>query len=693
MTACASPKAPPPSAAHDTAPPVADRSGVVWETKPLWNTPLVMGQAAIFVDLTETLVVGINAADGFTMWGAPGEQVHPTSLAHSGDVVFFSQRSGKLTAVKSPMGEVLLSRDLGCAFSYPVVHRGVLAGMCTDLTARPLRAAGVAVDATTGQKLWEVPLPEQPAYEPGYDDDTFYFAVGATPGIVVAVDRATGAERWRQTVPGSAYTAAAFGATIVVQGFDTYGLRRGDGSIAWTYHKDERHSFWLETSVLVARGQVLRPHDTGIDCLDPATGSVVRTLPLAAPGARPPPGIFNGLWVANDTVYAHLWDRGGPGHLLRWDDATPRAVEVPKGTVAAIVGDTVLMSDVGEETQGVIRGFALRGKTDALLMTVRLPYPPRPPRKQQPESVAAQTAGKSELVAGGLPNPNGRYQTGADIYLNSRGEVHRLSLRDGKIEPVAAAAKVGSRFAVDRDAFYFTECGTGGCREHKDNQKLVRLDRKTGVKTVLADGLGLVMSLALDGASVYMGYWADDWGMDGGIAVVPKGGGALRTLWKGDTVRGLWLDGDRLYFIAGRQVGAVKKTGGSATVLARGLREGQALALDATHVYFVDRGDLYWASKDSGSLQRVSKKGGKAETLMGPVRWPVAVAVDSTRAYALFEKGELWAAPKTGGAAVMLATVQKDDPCPDTAWIGADGKGILWLRHGREGQLWRVTPR
>src|SRR5262245_49599399 len=90
---CASPKAPvPPPAVVDAGTPPDERAGLVWEIGPLSREPVVAGPTAYFVDLTETLVVGVRARTGSPSGRSPERKSLPA--ASPSTVTSFSSRSG-----------------------------------------------------------------------------------------------------------------------------------------------------------------------------------------------------------------------------------------------------------------------------------------------------------------------------------------------------------------------------------------------------------------------------------------------------------------------------------------------------------------------------------------------------------------------------------------------------------------------
>ncbi len=89
------------------------------------------------------------------------------------------------------------------------------------------------------------------------------------------------------------------------------------------------------------------------------------------------------------------------------------------------------------------------------------------------------------------------------------------------------------------------------------------------------------------------------------------------------------------------------------TTLASAQREYGAVALDATHVYWVDRGtpDVHYAD---GAIRRVPKLGGDAVTLAAVPERPQKIAVDASGVFFTADDGGVRRAPIEGGKPVIV---------------------------------------
>ena len=140
---------------------------------------------------------------------------------------------------------------------------------------------------------------------------------------------------------------------------------------------------------------------------------------------------------------------------------------------------------------------------------------------------------------------------------------------------------------------------------------------------------------ATDGSSAFIGRFtlnADDAGK---IDVVSLDKGAPSLFAKTRFISKIAIDGDFVYWLEGRNVGAIKKkarTGvGDVITLTQGfpIRGPQSLV--------VDHGSLYWtelgAAPGQGAVGKVSKAGGDAQLIARHQIVPQAIAVDDTFAY------------------------------------------------------------
>jgi hypothetical protein len=127
--------------------------------------------------------------------------------------------------------------------------------------------------------------------------------------------------------------------------------------------------------------------------------------------------------------------------------------------------------------------------------------------------------------------------------------------------------------------------------------------------------------------------------------------GSLRELWTAaelEDVGALALDGAQIYFLTGTTLRRIARTGGVAETLATGESGANALALDATHVYWAASGVLPdWP----GHVSRISRNGpATPERLLDATR-ATGIVLDSTTLYTMTSDGggNVLALPLAGG--------------------------------------------
>jgi len=673
-----------------------------------WRTPTLAWQAqgvdpmgfvagagaAVFSSDDGKGLLAVDLHTGRKRWELEVPDLLPISLVIAGDVAVFSLRTGEVSAVALADGSRRWSVKLGCTFQWPGAGEGLVAGSCDDLSVRPVRHGVAAVDLATGARRIRLELPDGLASSPAIDARAVYFARSkGEAGLVTAIDRTTGRVRWQASLPESVSSARAVGDVIVARGFNTFGLRASDGARLWKADTGNRSSFWIEREVVLHDGLVAQPRDGAVDGLDPKTGKVAATwtVPAAVAGDRRP---MNGLWQAGDRLVAHIMNRGAPGHLVVWSGRAAQLLVTPPGVVSAIAGDTVLHTMGMGADLTTVRGLVLTGDAPADPVSTRAPRSSQP-LECETDQYQAKRADSLVMMKDSI-SARTLLQHGKHFYWASRkGVVWRLPLGGGAAEEVGEIE--GARLlAIDDEFFYRAECGTGGCGHHGDNQALIRVSRTNRARTVLADRLGIVHVAVLDRGNIYIGTWDDDHGARGSVARLPRKGGSLTTLWQGGAVEDLFIDGDRVFAVAGGEVISIPRAGGNPVVVVSGLQDARAVSVDSSHVYVAERGDPYWQSADSGYLVRVPRGGGKSERMLGPVRWPEGVAVLGDRVLVGLAKGDILSIPRSGGTPEVLVAETRSDPCRETFWMRAIGGSLYWLRAVRieagRGILWRLRP-
>jgi sugar lactone lactonase YvrE len=151
------------------------------------------------------------------------------------------------------------------------------------------------------------------------------------------------------------------------------------------------------------------------------------------------------------------------------------------------------------------------------------------------------------------------------------------------------------------------------------------------------------------------------WTNSGSVARIPKSGGAVQTLATvGVQNEGCAVDATHIYFAdrGGHSIYQVPKAGGAPVVRAQNQSVPQTVALDATHVY--------WASVGDAAIRRTLKSGGPVEDLATGQTDAYAIAVDGSDVF--------WA--RTTGQIAKLSTTAC---CSVTPLASGFGAGVLSL--------------
>lgn len=161
---------------------------------------VVLVGGRLVVATRDGTTAGIDAESGEEMWsreGQPGAQVHAAPVALGASVVVIDDR-GRATAFDPASGAPRWTADLGA----PVYSTPTASG---DLFVTTTRGRVARLDADTGETVWAVDNPTTARVSSPLVR-TEHVVVGLSDGTVRALDRATGAERWRTGV-GAVVTA------------------------------------------------------------------------------------------------------------------------------------------------------------------------------------------------------------------------------------------------------------------------------------------------------------------------------------------------------------------------------------------------------------------------------------------------------------------------------------------------------
>lgn len=255
------------------------------------SDPVVAGGRVFTLDSRAQVVA--TALNGGTAWrrdltpaAERGDSASGGGLAQEGGRLFVTTGYGELVALDAGTGAVLwrqrVEAPLGGA---PTVRNGVVYVVGRDAT-------GWAVRAADGKVLWTVAGVRAQSgvtgvAAPAVDGDLVVFPFAS--GQLLAVEAATGTERWRAQVAGTRTgRAIAFirdltgepviAGTVVLAGSSSgriYAFDRATGSEIWS-DKDGANS-----PVLLAGGSVFAVNDQAqLVRLDAATGGRIFAVPL-----------------------------------------------------------------------------------------------------------------------------------------------------------------------------------------------------------------------------------------------------------------------------------------------------------------------------------------------------------------------------------------------------------------------------
>jgi hypothetical protein len=236
-------------------------------------------------------------------------------------------------------------------------------------------------------------------------------------------------------------------------------------------------------------------------------------------------------------------------------------------------------------------------------------------------SVTIQTPPVETVLAFSQPAVAGVAADSQHAYwVTKRGSVARIPKAGGAVELMATAPGQPNVLALDGTDVYFLSSGPAG------EGQVLRMPKSGGNPVVLAGGQFEPNAIALDDNAVYWTNFGDgsvhsvpklggqdrilaaNQGSPGGIAADQDAvywssfsGGFISAMRKGETPRllssqhaelaaAVALDANHVYWITNAlgtgKVVAVPKTGGPPVVLACGLRNGHAIAVDRDHVYY-----------------------------------------------------------------------------------------------------------
>lgn len=163
-----------------------------------------------------------------------------SGVTYGDGVIYFVDREGKLHALSAEQGEAVWPQPIDWqhwrVFSQMAVVNGLLVLGPTDVRSiAPADKAVVALDAATGQERWRAELHCSQIFDPAVADDTVL--VATSDSSVVALALVDGRVRWRQSHKGFYQAAPATGGGLAIVG--------GNKGLMAAYNIDNGERVWV----------------------------------------------------------------------------------------------------------------------------------------------------------------------------------------------------------------------------------------------------------------------------------------------------------------------------------------------------------------------------------------------------------------------------------------------------------------
>jgi polyvinyl alcohol dehydrogenase (cytochrome) len=423
---------------------------------PVSATPVIADGVA-FVGSYDGNLYAVDLASGSSVWAyATGAAVQEPNLgiplgitgsaAVADGVVYVGDAAATVHAIDSVSGQAIWTVKVddqvsACIWSSPVIWNGaVYVGVASVAKEEGFRGSVVALDATTGELLWQVYMVPEGADGagvfdvPAIDPDRKLVIVGtqnaytANPApfgdatSVVALDATLGNVEWVFNAPiedpkiapveDVAFSASPnlFSATIGGETVDLVGIGQKSG-VYWALNRETGEVVWkqqispagflggMEGTAAVANGVIAIPATNWpvfdgpasglVTAVDAASGSVLWTATEDAPAASP-------TSISNDVVFhagldgvLHAFALADGTELWSWD------LDASVSSGIAIDGDTVVLG-VGTpqfaefvKLGNTIRAFSLSAPAATPLASPIAPVNEAPAQPSPSATVAA----------------------------------------------------------------------------------------------------------------------------------------------------------------------------------------------------------------------------------------------------------------------------------------------------------------
>jgi outer membrane protein assembly factor BamB len=576
-------------------------------------------------------LVALDETSGTTLWG-PVDLGGLSVAGHAydaGRVFTFSYDTGRVRAFDGVTGAALWTYSLAgtsAPSGPPTAYRGVLY----------IAWAGsiVALDEMSGAVRWTDAVASRNSTSPAVNEDGVFVSFGC--GETYAFDRMTGSTLWHHEPScygGEDSIPAVFAGRVYVPDQDSQSLlvldmKTGDvaanlpcyiypafdgsraycdtptpllaidlpsGNNAWSFSGDKGLHFWP----FVAGGTVYVASQSGeMFGVDESTGALAWSMQVASFG---PPAGAEGVLITTPyesgvvIAYGHVDEPDAS--VVLGDGGTPVPVYLTSGESPGklALGATNVYWTSGNGAQ--IRAVPKAGGQP---VTVVAGPPNSPGWGIAVDSTniywSTTSAVLSMPLTGSMPNtlaPNllrGAQNvavSATDVYwatVPGPDAVQSVPIDGGAVTTIVSDPNGTTALAVDTSNLYWST--TSG---------LYRAALAGGSPTSIGPA---VASLAVDATDVY--YVLDSAVSAGTIRRVPIAGGAGTTLASGrlGSLVAVAVDDRNVYWIEGNgtiqqgAVAALPKSGGQVAVLASGLTDPAAIAVDSTGIYFTSGGDI-----------------------------------------------------------------------------------------------------
>jgi outer membrane protein assembly factor BamB len=257
----------------------------IWTTSTEYDVPsrAVAAEGSLYFGTSDGLVIALDAATGVERWRLqPPESTRVDAPAFGGGLLFAGTDGAGFVAIDPVRGQVVWQGDTqGEDTGTAAVADGVAyVGVGTDATNGKLRA----FDAKTGRLLWA--SDDDLVQLPSVGDGVAYAAT--TKGLVVAIDVATGATKWRLNLNGETRAPViANGVLYLFAGLERrlYAVDAATGSRLWQLDLDATGN----CCIAVAHGSVYAGLQDGSVYAIGGDGSTLTSQPFPSIAPSPTP--------------------------------------------------------------------------------------------------------------------------------------------------------------------------------------------------------------------------------------------------------------------------------------------------------------------------------------------------------------------------------------------------------------------